>query len=192
MSEFPPNRWFALQVRSKSEKMVAFLLRSKGYEDFLPLYQPSSYSRSRSNTSRELPLFPGYVFCRSTPSASGLIVTTPGVVRILGVGTKPQPVEDQEIATLKAVLRSGLPFQPWPKLEPGDPLVITNGPLRGCSGVLKSWKNRTQLLLSVEILQRSVAVTVSADELSVAPVQLMREIEPRIHPRSEIRLKQVG
>ena len=79
------NRWIAVQVRPQSEKMVALLLRYKGYEDFLPQYVENSPSGSRKN-SRERSIFPGYLFCRVTPAAHGLVVTTPGVIRIVSAG----------------------------------------------------------------------------------------------------------
>jgi transcription termination/antitermination protein NusG len=179
MLEFPPNRWFVVQVRPKAEKMVASLLRSKGYEDFLPLYWPSDGRTSNPNGRRQLPLFPGYVFCKSARPISSLVVTTPGVVRVLGIGGKPYPVDDIEIATLRAVQDAGFPARPWPKLEPGDLVTITDGPLQGCRGVLKRWKNRTQLLVSVELLHQSAVVTVPTREISVIRAQRTHETQLR-------------
>jgi transcription termination/antitermination protein NusG len=192
MSEFPPNRWFVVQVRPKAEKMVASLLRFKGYEYFLPVYQPFQDKNSPSHSYPELPLFPGYVFCTSTPLANGLIVTTPGVVRILGIGSKPQPIDDIEIATLRAVQHTGFPLRPWPKLEPGDLVTIMDGPLCGCRGVLKCRKNQAELVVSVELLQRSVLVTVPSSAISVIRAQPLHESPARRTPMSALSLRRVG
>jgi len=180
MLEIRPSNWFALYVRSKSEKMVASLLRLKGYDYFLPLYRPPTIGR---RPQYEVPLFPGYVFCRSTPDAAGLIVTTPGIVRVLGIGNRPQPISDSEIATLRTVLSSGFALQAWPRLEPGDRIVITQGPLRGIEGVLMRRKGRSQLVVSVEMLQRSVAVQIPVD--AIAGENIMSRHESYYRLRNE-------
>jgi transcriptional antiterminator NusG len=188
MLEIRQPNWFALYVRSKSEKMVASLLHLKGYDDFLPLYRPTSIG---SRARREVPLFPGYLFCRSTPDAVGLIVTTPGIVRILGVGSKPQPIEDCEIAALKTVLSSGFPLRPWPMLDPGDRILITRGPLRGIQGVLMKWRGHAQLLVSVEILQRSVAVEIPVGAIASTNMLSGSDTDCRLHQGSKQSLQHV-
>src|SRR5713226_7420357 len=90
------HRWFALRVKCRYEKLVSTLLRDKGYEEFLPLY----WSRRRWSDrfqSVDLPLFPGYVFCRLDPQQSRLpLLITPGAMHFVGIGRSPEPIDDGE------------------------------------------------------------------------------------------------
>ena len=117
--------WYALHVRSKFEHLVSVTLRGKGYQEFLPLYR----SRRRwSDRVKEidLPLFPGYLFCRFDVRDRLLpILSTPGVIAIVAAGKTPVPVSEEEIAVVQAVVRSGLPTLPWPCLTIGDESATT-------------------------------------------------------------------
>lgn len=159
--------WFALQVRTRHEIGISDYLRAKGYEQFLPLYK----CRKRwSDRIKEVqaPLFPGYLFCRFDPQARLPILKTPGVVQVVGNGRAPIPVCDSEISALQTLIASGLPNQPWPFLHAGDKVQIQGGPLRGLEGVLVAFKGNCHLVLSVTLLQRSVAVEI--DSALVKPV----------------------
>lgn len=159
--------WFAVQVRTKHELAIADCLRAKGYEHFLPLYK---CRRTWSDRIKEvqLPLFPGYLFCRFDPHARLPILKTPGVVQVVGNGRTPTPVDDLEVAALQTLVASGLPNQPWPFLQTGDRVQIQAGPLRGLEGLLVAFKGNCHLVLSVSLLQRSVAVEI--DSAFVVPV----------------------
>ena len=115
--------WFAVQTRSRYENLVATLLRGKGYELFLPIYKSRRRWSDRIK-ELELPLFPGYLFCRFNPLDRFPILVTPGVMQVVGVGKSPIPVDDLEIAALKTAIRSGLPRQPWPFLQVGQRVRI--------------------------------------------------------------------
>ena len=156
--------WFALQVRYGSEKVVAMILRQKGYSEFLPLYQ---VRRRWSDRIKELavPLFQGYIFCRFDCSIGAPIVTTPGVIRIVGAGKTPVSVSDQEIETLQALMRSGLNAQPCGFVRTGQRVTIKGGPLCGLEGIVLRVKNNYRLVVSVSLLQRSVAVEIDSDWL---------------------------
>jgi transcription antitermination factor NusG len=150
--------WYALQVRAFFENVSERILAGKGYETFLPTYI-GQVGRSKN---RELPLFPGYMFCRLLSDASGLIVTTPGVVRVVGAGGNPIPVTDQEIEDIRMVMHSGLPQQPWRALAQGKRVRIESGPMRTLEGVLVSCRDSRKLVVTVALLQRSVAVELDA------------------------------
>jgi transcription termination/antitermination protein NusG len=138
---------------------VAGMLEGKGFETFLPVYR----SRRRwSDRIREidLPLIPGYVFCRFDAAQRLPVLTTPGVVRIIGTGKTPQPVDDIEMQSLITADHAGVHLQLWPFLKVGQRVSIEEGPLRSLEGVLVTTKGKDQLILSVSLLQRSVAVTV--------------------------------
>lgn len=159
--------WFAVQVKSCREKMTAVLLHDKGYEEFLPLYT-GSRKRSAQAGGTELPLFPGYLFCRFDSDISAPIVTTPGVIRIVGTGHTPVPITEAEIAAIQAIVKSGFHREPWPFAQVGEVVRIDEGPLSGLQGVLISVGDGHRLIVSVTLLQRAVAVEM--DRRWVTPV----------------------
>jgi transcription antitermination factor NusG len=138
-------------------------LEYKGYEVFLPIYQSVRLHGAQRVSGPAKALFPGYIFSRVGAAPNGLVVTTPGVLRIVGRGRQHESVEDFEIEALKILVRSGLQARPWPVLEEGAAVEVTCGPLRGCRGVFRRYKDRVQLFISITILQRSVTVLVSEE-----------------------------
>ena len=112
--------------------------------------------------------FPGYVFCRFNPEKRLPVLTTPGVVSVVGIGKIPAPVEDHEISALQSVVTSGCRTQAWPFLRVGQTVRIEAGPLAGLEGLLVAVKNCTRLVVSVTLLQRAVAVEI--DHLWAYPI----------------------
>jgi transcription antitermination factor NusG len=165
MPEFPASRWFALVVKPRHDKAVEQNLRFRDLEAFAPLYPARRCWSDRVKTV-ELPLFPGYVFCRFSVRNRIAVLNTPGVVSIVGFAKADTPIEDSEISAIQAVLRSGLPVQPWPYIRPGARVRIHDGALGGVEGTLLREKGAWQVVLSVELLQRSVAVEI--DRVSVS------------------------
>jgi len=153
--------WFAVQVRAQREEGVADYLAGKGYEWFLPTYRRR---RLWSDRIREfqVPLFPGYLFCRFNPHDRLPILKTPGVIQVVGYNRVPVPVDEQEVAAIQQLVASGIPNQPWPFLAVGDKVRIESGPLRGLEGILTGVKGNHKLVLSVTLLQRSVAVEIDS------------------------------
>jgi transcription antitermination factor NusG len=159
--------WFAIQVKCRLEKTVGQVLRYKGYEQFLPTY--TSYKRICAQEQEvEIPLFPGYLFCRLNASASGLIVTTPGVVKIVGNGRTPIPVEAAEMEALQLVTSSRAKVRPCAYLAAGLPIKVISGPLAGLSGMLQESQNTRRVVVSINLLKRSTAVELEGCE--IAPV----------------------
>lgn len=154
--------WFALQTRRNREKIVGEILRGKGYEEFVPTYR-SRRKWSDRLKELELPLFPGYVFCRFNPSRRLPVLTTPGVLSVVGHGRVPVPVEDAEIEAIRSVVASHLRLEPWPYLCVGEWVAIESGSLAGLSGILLEVRKSCRLVVSVNLLQRSVAVEVDRD-----------------------------
>jgi transcription antitermination factor NusG len=154
------SNWYALQVRSRFGKTVSTALRAKGYEEFLPVYRTVRQSRGGGG-DLELPLFPGYLFCRLDPSERLLpVLTIPGVMRIVSVGKILLPVTDDEIEAVKAVSQCGLPAEPWPFLGTGCRVSLERGPLSGLEGMVISVDGAQRLVVSVSLLQRSIAVKI--------------------------------
>ncbi len=151
--------WYAVQTRPRNEPFVSAMLCSKGYEVFLPQSRSSGVARAGS-ASVDQALFPGYLFCWVPQEAPGRIVTTPGVIRILGVGGRPTPLPVEEIENIRRAVDSGIQVNPWPRLEEGDEVEVLNGPLAGCSGILVRWRSINRIIISVAMLHRSIAVDV--------------------------------
>ncbi len=155
----PQFPWYALQVRTKHELNVANFLRGRGYDPFLPLYESRKRWSDRVKVVQSA-LFPGYLFCRLNVENRLPVLTTPGVGQIVGYSKTPVPVDEAEINAIQILIASGLPNQPWPFLRAGDRVHIERGPLRGLEGILLEVRGAHRLVLSVTLLQRSVAVEI--------------------------------
>jgi transcriptional antiterminator RfaH len=163
-----PWPWYAIQVRTRYEKIVAEYLSGLDYESFLPVYRDRKRWSDRIKQV-ESPLFPGYMFCRFDAQNRLPILKTPGVVQIVGYNRQPVSVDELEIAAIQTLVASGVPNQPCSFVEIGDRVQIGSGPLRGLEGILVESRGRHKFVLSVSLLQRSVAVEI--DSMSVTPVR---------------------
>lgn len=167
--------WYALEVWARKESSVAAQLDRQGFECFLPKY---TSVRQWSDRKKEVeqPLFPGYLFCRFNFEQRRPIVVTPGVLQVVGSRHMAIPVADQEIEALQTAVASGLPTQPWPYLEIGERVRIHSGKLTGLEGVLVNFKGNHRVVLSVSLLQRSVALEVDLAWLEAS--EKRRKTEP--------------
>ncbi len=159
-------QWFALAVKPRFDKAVARTLDTKGFETFLPLYK-KRHNYGPRNKEFELPLFPGYVFCRFNSLMRLPIVTTPGVTHILGAGNRPVPLSETEIASLQIAMKAQLPLQPFPFLQVGQRVRIEAGVLAGVVGIVVNVKRSVNLVLSVTLLQRSVLLEINRDQVDL-------------------------
>ena len=159
--------WFALYVNVRRERVTACALKTRGFEEFLPL---CTTRRRWSDRIKELevPLFSRYLFCRFNVQDRHRVLTTPGVEYVVGIGKVPVIVPDAEIAALEAVMKSGATAQLWPFLQTGQWVRIEGGALAGLEGILLDFRGSRRLVISVTLLQRSVAVEI--DRLDVTPV----------------------
>jgi transcription antitermination factor NusG len=172
LSETGLPQWFALAVKPRFDKAVARTLETKGFETFLPLYKKQHTYGARCKEF-ELPLFPGYVFCRFSALARLPILTTPGVTLILGTGNRPVPLSETEIVSLQTAVKAQLPLQPIPFLQVGQKVRIEEGVLAGVVGIIIRVKQSPHLVLSVTLLQRSVLLEIDRDQ-----VRVEREFQP--------------
>lgn len=151
--------WFALTVKPQHERAAAQALESKGLESFLPLYRAR---RLWSDRVKELhrTLFPGYVFCRFRFGDRARVLATPSVRSVVGFGRLPAPVAEAELETVRSIVASGLPAGPWPFLKAGQAVRVDAGPLTGLEGILVQLKDAYRVVVSIQLLQRSVAVEI--------------------------------
>jgi transcriptional antiterminator RfaH len=167
--------WFAILARTGKEKNATLLLENSGYECYLPI---SKLTRRWSDRLKEieLPLFPGYLFCRMNPNDRLPVLMTPGVIQIVGRGKIPVPVGEQEIDAIQRVVKSGLSTMPWPYLQVGHAVRIEEGPLQGVTGIVIKIKSGLKLVLSVNLLQRSIAVEIDRNWIG-APYPLRPAVD---------------
>jgi len=157
--QFP---WFALVVKPRHEKAVDSALRTKGVESFLPLYVARHRWADR-NATVKLPLFPGYVFSRFYPGDKSFVLGTPGLFDIVRCGKELAPIPDEEVYALQRVAGCGLAAEPWPDLAVGEHVQMDGGPLVGLVGRVLEIKKSMRLVLSVELLNRSILVEIERD-----------------------------
>ncbi len=157
-------KWYAVCVKHQHEKAVARTLAGLGLETFLPLYR-SRRTWSDRIKILELPLFSGYVFARFAASERLVVLVAPGVRSIVSSGGRLAAVSEEEIASLQRMVSSGAPLQPYPFLQVGQTVRIERGPLRGVKGILLQCKGSWRVVVSIEILQRSVAAEVDREDV---------------------------
>ncbi len=169
ISATPPHcdtdSWFAVQVRPQHEMTVAAILKHKGYQQFVPTYVSRRKWVDRVKLI-ERPLFAGYVFCRTTEISMGLVVATPGVVRIVGFNRKPTRIPEEEILAIHRVIQSGMKIYPCElRLRVGQKVQVSSGPLAGIAGTLIQVKNRKRLVISVDVTMKAVSLDIDAFEI---------------------------
>ena len=149
--------WYAIAVKPQAERTVEAILAEKNYETFFPVVK-----RERQWSDRvkqiDVPLLPGYVFCRFDGEQRLPIMTTPGVREIVGFGRRAAPIDDGELVALRRVIESGAHVEACEFLTRGDRVEVVGGAMQGLCGILLEIKGSCRVVLSVELLQRSVAV----------------------------------
>ena len=156
--------WYALYTSARHEKQVAKVLERKQLEVFLPLYESLRRWKDR-RVLLELPLFPGYLFVRIPLRERLEILKVTGTVRCVAFSGKPVPLPDKELELLRQGLNSGGHATPHPYLRIGHRVRVKNGPFGGLEGILLRRKDRYRVVLSLELIMRSVAVEVDADDV---------------------------
>ncbi len=124
-----------------------------------PFYHARHKWSDRSK-SVDLPLFPGYVFCRLEAERRFPILTIPGVLHVVDIGKIPVPIDDAEIAIIRTAIQSDLNVEPWPFLESGQRVRLGSGPLSGREGFLVNSQERHRVVVSLAALERSIAVEI--------------------------------
>jgi transcription antitermination factor NusG len=159
--------WYAVQVASRKEKQTASILSEKGYECFIPLYSKRSVWSDRNKVT-SVPLFSGYVFTRFDVRTRLPILVTPNVRAIVGYGNVPAAVPEEDLEAIRTALQNGLSLEPYDCLHEGEVVRVTKGPLAGIEGHFTRYRGTCRLILSVELINRSVAVEL--DRMCVEPV----------------------
>ena len=156
--------WYAAYTSANREKRVAQQLGAWEVEYFLPLYASIRRWKDR-RVELELPLFPGYVFVRILLGDRLRVLQVPGLAQLVGFGGVPAALPAEEIEALRSSLAHGVRAEPHPFLAKGRRVRVKAGPLTGVEGILTRRRNRARFVLSVEPIQRSVAVEVDVADL---------------------------
>jgi transcription antitermination factor NusG len=158
-------KWFAVYTASRHEKRVAQHLAQREIEHYLPLYRSARKWSDGSKVTLDLPLFPGYLFVHILRTERVRVLEVPGALAVVGgSGREPIPMPDEAIESLRAGLHLRT-VEPHPLLMVGQRARIRSGALAGMEGIVVRKKNSLRMVLTLEYIQRSIAVEVSAGDL---------------------------
>jgi transcription antitermination factor NusG len=169
--------WWALYTRHQHEKTVTEMLSAKGFEVFLPLYGSIRRWKDRSKKIT-LPLFPCYVFVRGGLDRRLQVVTTPGIHTILFHGERVAMIPGAEIEAIRKAVEGPFQVEPHPFLKCGERVRVIRGSLIGVEGVLIRKKNLYRLILSVDMMAKSVAVEIDTTDVEPVPARSSNGIGP--------------
>ena len=156
--------WYAAHVRSRHEKQVARQLEERRVHCFLPVYRSVRRWKDRRK-ELDLVLFPGYVFVNLDLKDRLRVLQVPSVVRFVSFHGQPAALPDGEIEALSNGLAKGIRAEPHPYLKVGSRVRVRYGPLAGMEGILVRRKEKFRVVLSIDLIQRSVAVEVDESEV---------------------------
>jgi transcription antitermination factor NusG len=162
--DFAASRWFAAYTSPRHEKHVSQHMQYRGIQNFLPLYKSIRRWKDRRK-ELELPVFPGYLFVRMTLRERVNVLQVPGVVQLVSFQGRPAPMSDAEIEMLQRQVSQSGQLQPHPFLTVGRRVRVINGPMVGMEGILARKKDKFRVVLSLELIQRSVAVEIDLSDI---------------------------
>lgn len=169
--DYLETRWYAAYTCAKHEKKVCEQLAQRSVEAFLPVYEAVRRWKDRQ-VQLEMPLFPGYVFVHLALRDRLRVQQVPGVAWLVGFNGHPSALPEEEIEALKKGLSSGVRVEPHPFVTVGQRVKIKRGPLEGRQGILLRRKGSLRVVLSIELIMRSVILDVEASD--VEPTALDR------------------
>jgi transcription termination/antitermination protein NusG len=159
--------WFAIQTRSRHEKVVRDQLAAKSITHLLPLWRKRSIWKDRVKFV-DVPLFSGYLFGYFALQDKITVLETVGVARLVGINGKPMPIPEEQIVAVRTMMEHRLPCSPHPYLVEGMRVRIKCGLLAGAEGILIAKKQRHRLVISLDIIHQAVAVDV--DSAAIEPL----------------------
>lgn len=160
------DRWYALWTRSRQEKTVASTLSTLGVRHYLPL-KPELHVWSDRKQKVEVPLFSGYVFVFMDLFGDSRlrVLKVPAVVSLVGSKAGPLPIPLQQIEDIRTVLASGFKVSAQPCPEVGERVRVVRGALAGVEGTMVRTDSGSRLLISIDMVRQSLAVSVSAEDV---------------------------
>lgn len=162
------RRWYAAYTCARHEKRVSSQLEERRVDHFLPLYRTVRRWKDRFKPL-ELALFPGYVFVHIDLCDRLRVLQIPSVVGFVSFGSRPAALDEADIEALRKGLANGVSLEPFPYLQTGRRVHVRSGPLAGSTGIIVQKKNKFRFVLSIDLIQRSVAVEVDSADLEWTP-----------------------
>lgn len=159
-------QWYAIYTNPRHEKVVATQLEERYIETFLPLYRSWRRWKDRRKLI-ELALFPSYVFVRIEVEERLRILQVPGVVNLVTFNGQLAALPEQEINSLRNALEKKIYAEPHPYLRVGQRVRVIRGPLTGAEGILSRKKDKYRVVISMDVLTRSVAVEVDGTDVEM-------------------------
>lgn len=175
--EFDQRRWHAVRVRTREEQVSAQILQDRGIDVFLPTYTETRQWSDRSVQATRA-LFAGYLFCNVKRHEHRTVLMTPKVLQIVCMAGAPVPIEEEEIQTIRRTMMAGANTRPHEYLWAGMKIRVEDGPLAGLTGILAEVKTARRLVVSVDLLRRSI-VTELVDA-RVAPLTTPVSVQERL------------
>jgi transcription antitermination factor NusG len=157
------SAWFAVKVNVRSERAAAEALRLRGFEEFSPVFTRARRYKDRVKLVEQA-VFPGYVFCRCTLNQKRAVLSATAVKYLVSFGGLPAAIPEEEISAVRAVVNAG--GWPLPFLATGDRVTVTGGPLAGVGGMIIRRGKSHEFVVSISLLQRSVALKIDERYLS--------------------------
>jgi len=158
--------WYALYVVVRHEKKVQSALLRKNIQNYLPLKECLHWWKDRRKRVF-LPLFPGYLFVHMSIAEKFTVLNTAGVVRLVGTGDTTTPVSVEQIDAIKRLIENSIAFEEEIYSGSGKRVTVRRGPLRGIEGRILEVRGTCRLILSIDIIQRSVAAEVNLNDVEV-------------------------
>ena len=165
--EYDEAHWYAAHTRANHEKRLAEQFAERSVEHFLPLYESERRWKDRRVTL-QLPLFPGYILVRLPLRERMRVLQVPGVARLVGFNGSPVPLPDAEIEALREKLNRQVRAEPHPYLQAGRRVRVTKGPLEGFEGILVRRKHKFRIVVSIDLIMRSIAAEVDTADVEPA------------------------
>lgn len=157
--------WYAAYTYANHEKRVAQQLERRCVEHLLPLYESVRQWKDR-RVRLQMPLFPGYVFVRMPVREKLRVLEIPSVARLVGFGGNPTPIPPEDMQAVRACVNGRPGMEPYRYMRQGQRVRVMSGPMTGFSGIVVRQKNRTRLVVSFDVLERSVAVELDGTEVA--------------------------
>ena len=164
------NPWHVLHVLSNHEKRVAHHLAARSVEHYLPLY-PERVKWTDRTVVTERPLFSGYVFARINPHSRFSVISTPGVLRILG-DEERNMVSDEELAKIREGLTRGLSLRPYPDFAVGTSVRVRNGVFAGVEGIVTELRKQCSVIIALSTVRQSFSLEVGMADLVILNASL--------------------
>lgn len=180
-TEVEPDAWYALYTKHQHEKKASSYLEKRGFQVLLPTHRSANRWKDRTKVI-SVPIFPCYVFVQAALDRKLDLLRAPGVFWMVGNSRGASAVPELEIDALRKIMRSGARVEPHPYLKNGDRVRIRGGPLSGLEGILIRIKNTYRVVLSVELLQKAVAV-----EVDLSTVERLKALQDSARARTKSR-----